>query len=186
MLRGVAHHMGNTVWGSSEVLQWPSHRHWLAVNVGKKESLPMIETKTVIRRSALGVLAAGAAFVALTVPSASADPVDADDTSAPTTAATPVAVAAGDCNAAGLATTISSVTASLSTYFAAHPDVNEALIDAARQPAFVAVGQFDGYFKDHPEQADDLRAIQAPLAAFKDRCGLQVAPTDALAVLAEV
>ena len=149
--------------------------------------------KTVIRRSALGVLAAGAAFVALTVPSASADPVEADDTAAPTTAAptaaapaTPVATAAGDCNAAGLATTISSVTASLSTYFAAHPDVNEALIEATRQPAFVAVGQFDGYFKDHPEQADDLRAIQAPLAAFKDRCGLQVAPTDALAVLAEV
>jgi heme-binding protein len=144
----------------------------------------MIDSKTVIRRSALGVLAAGAAFVALTVPSASADPVDADDTTAtPTTAAAP---APGDCNAAGLATTISSVTASLSTYFAAHPDVNEALIEATRQPAFVAVGQFDGYFKDHPEQADDLRAIQAPLAAFKDRCGLQVAPTDALAVLAEV
>jgi hemophore-related protein len=154
----------------------------------------MIDPKTVIRRSALGMLAAGAAFVALTVPSASADPVDADDTTAPTTAAaaapavtaTPVATAAGDCNAAGLATTISSVTASLSTYFAAHPDVNEALIDATRQPAYAAVGQFDGYFKDHPEQADDLRAIQAPLAAFKDRCGLQVSPTDALSVLADV
>jgi hemophore-related protein len=152
----------------------------------------MIDSKTVIRRSALGMLAAGAAFVALTVPSASADPVVADDTTAPTTAATPavtaipVATAAGDCNAAGLATTISSVTASLSTYFAAHPDVNEALIDATRQPAYAAVGQFDGYFKDHPEQADDLRAIQAPLAAFKDRCGLQVSPTDALSVLADV
>ncbi|MDT5002012.1 MAG: heme-binding protein [Mycobacterium sp.] len=148
----------------------------------------MIDSKTVIRRSALGMLAAGAAFVALTVPSASADPVDADDTTAaaPAVTATPVATAAGDCNAAGLATTISSVTASLSTYFAAHPDVNEALIDATRQPAYAAVGQFDGYFKDHPEQADDLRAIQAPLAAFKDRCGLQVSPTDALSVLADV
>lgn len=150
----------------------------------------MIDSKTVIRRSALGMLAAGAAFVALTVPSASADPVDADDTTAaaaaPSVTAMPVATAAGDCNAAGLATTISSVTASLSTYFAAHPDVNEALIDATRQPAYAAVGQFDGYFKDHPEQADDLRAIQAPLAAFKDRCGLQVSPTDALSVLADV
>jgi hemophore-related protein len=145
----------------------------------------VIETKTVIRRSAFGMLAAGAAVVALSVPSASADPVAADETTAPTAAATPVA-AAGDCNAAGLATTISSVTASLSTYFAAHPDVNEALIDATRQPAYAAVGQFDGYFKDHPEQADDLRAIQAPLAAFKDRCGLQVSPTDALTVLADV
>ena len=71
-------------------------------------------------------------------------------------------------------------------YFAAHPDANQALIDAARQPAFTAVGQFDDYFKDHPDEADALRAIQAPLGAFKDRCGLQVAPTDALAVLADV
>jgi heme-binding protein len=155
-------------------------------------AVPTITAKTVIRRSALGMLAAGAACVALTVPSASADPVDPDETIAPTATAAPavtataVATAAGDCNAAGLATTISSVTASLSVYFAAHPDVNEALIEATRQPAFVAVGQFDGYFKDHPEQADDLRAIQAPLAAFKDRCGLQVSPTDALTVLADV
>jgi hemophore-related protein len=144
-------------------------------------AFPTITAKTVIRRSALGVLVAGAACAALTLPSASADPADPAEPMATTAAS-----AADDCNAAGLATTISSVTASLSTYFAAHPDVNEALIDATRQPAFVAVGQFDGYFKDHPEQADDLRAIQAPLAAFKDRCGLQVSPTDALTVLADV
>jgi hemophore-related protein len=155
--------------------------------------VPTITAKTVIRRSAFGVLAAGAACVALTLPSASADPVEdpAEPTAttaptAPTASVAPAALAADDCNAAGLATTISSVTASLSTYFAAHPDVNEALVDATRQPAFVAVGQFDGYFKDHPEQADDLRAIQAPLAAFKDRCDLQVSPTDALTVLADV
>jgi hemophore-related protein len=155
-------------------------------------AFPTITAKTVIRRSALGVLVAGAACAALTLPSASADPADPAEPTAttepttPSVAAAPAASAADDCNAAGLATTISSVTASLSTYFAAHPDVNEALIDATRQPAFVAVGQFDGYFKDHPEQADDLRAIQAPLAAFKDRCGLQVSPTDALTVLADV
>jgi hemophore-related protein len=145
--------------------------------------VPTITAKTVIRRSALGVLAAGAACAALTLPSASADPVEPAE---PTAATALAALGADDCNTAGLATTISSVTASLSTYFAAHPDVNQALIDATRQPAFVAVGQFDGYFKDHPEQADDLRAIQQPLAAFKDRCGLQVSPTDALTVLADV
>jgi len=27
----------------------------------------------------------------------------------------------------------------------------------------VAVGQFDGYFGDHPQEADELRAIQQPL-----------------------
>ena len=140
-----------------------------------------------IRRTAFGLLAAGATCAVLSLPAAGADPVEPAEPTAPTAPATPVtSAAADDCNAAGLAQTISSVTADLSEYFAVHPDVNQALIDAARQPAFIAVGQFDGYFNDHPEQADDLRAIQAPLTAFKDRCGLQVAPTDALAVLAEV
>jgi hemophore-related protein len=143
---------------------------------------------TVIRRTAVGVFAAGAACAALTLPAASADPVEPGDPTTETTPATPAtsAPASDDCNAAGLAKTISSVTADLNVYFAAHPDANQALIDAARQPAFSAVGQFDDYFKEHPDEADALRGIQAPLGAFKDRCGLQVAPTDALAVLAEV
>ncbi|WP_319454969.1 MULTISPECIES: hemophore-related protein [unclassified Mycobacterium] len=139
-----------------------------------------------LRRTTFGLLAAGATCAMLSVPSAGADPEEPTEPTTPSTSATAAAPAADDCNAAGLATTISSVTASLSTYFAAHPDVNEALIEATRQPAFAAVGQFDAYFRDHPEQGDDLRAIQAPLTAFKDRCGLQVAPTDALTVLAEV
>ena len=146
-----------------------------------------------IRRTTLGLLAAGATCAMLGLPSAVADPADPVEptpTTAPadaTPAATPAAMpATDDCNAAGLAKTISSVTAELNTYFAAHPDVNQALIDAARQPAFVAVGQFDDYFKEHPDEADALRGIQAPLGAYKDRCGLQVAPTDALAVLADV
>ena len=112
------------------------------------------------------------ACAALIVPLASADPEPAP--------------AASDCNASMLAKTVSSVTASLSDYFAAHPDANQALIDITRQPAFVAVGQFDGYFNDHPQEADELRAIQQPLADFKNRCGMEVSPTDALTVLADV
>lgn len=131
-------------------------------------------TRTVsVRRAALGLLAAGAAAAALSVPAASAQ----DD---------PPPVAPDDCNASTLAQTVSSVTDALSQYFAAHPDANQALIDITRQPAFVAVGQLDGYFNDHPDQAADIRGIQAPLTAYKDRCGLQVSPTDALAALAEV
>lgn len=141
-----------------------------------------------LRRTALGLLAAGATCAVLGLPAASAAPIETTEPTETTEPAAPLVPAAvvDDCTAATLATTISSVTASLSTYFAAHPDVNQALIDATRQPSFIAVGQFDGYFKDHPEQADQLRAIQAPLAAFKDRCGLQVSPTDALTVLADV
>ena len=113
------------------------------------------------------------ACAALTVPLASADPE-------------PAPAPASDCNASTLAKTVSSVTASLSDYFAAHPDANQALIDITRQPAFVAVGQVDGYFNDHPDQANDLRAIQQPLADYKNHCGMEVSPTDALTVLAEV
>ena len=130
-----------------------------------------------VRRTVLGVLAAGAACATLAIPSAGADP---EGTPAPAPAAT------DDCNAATLASTVSTVTTQLSTYFAAHPDANQALIDATRQPAFIAVGQFEDYTDAHPEQADEIRAIQAPLAAFKDRCELQVSPTDALTVLADL
>jgi hypothetical protein len=66
----------------------------------------------------------------------------------------PAAAVAEDCNAAGLAASISSVTADLNVYFVAHPD--------------------------------DLRTLQAPLTAYKVRCGPQVLSTDALAVLAKV
>jgi hemophore-related protein len=112
-------------------------------------------------------------WAALTVPLATADPE-------------PAPPATDDCNASTLAKTVSSVTASLSDYFAAHPDANQALIDITRQPAFVAVGQVDGYFNDHPDQANDLRAIQQPLTDYKNRCGMEVSPTDALTVLADI
>lgn len=128
-------------------------------------------------RTVFGVLAAGAASAALAMPAANADPEDTP---------TPAPAATDDCNAATLASTISTVTGQLSTYFAAHPDANQALIDATRQPAFIAVGQFEDYTNAHPDQADQIRAIQAPLTAFKDRCGMQVSPTDALTVLADL
>ncbi len=127
-------------------------------------------------RTVFGLLAAGVAGAVLALPTAGADPeVPPAPTGSP-----------GDCTAAGLSSTISSVTKSLSEYFAAHPDVNQALIDATRQPAFVAIGQFDGYFNEHPQEADDIRAIKAPLSDVQNRCGLQVAPAEALVVLSEL
>ena len=130
-----------------------------------------------LRRSLFGAFATIgiASCAAVMIPLASADP-ETEPAPAPPS----------DCNASTLAKTVSSVTASLSDYFAAHPDANQALIDITRQPAFVAVGQVDGYFNDHPDQANDLRAIQQPLADYKNRCGMEVSPTDALTVLAEV
>ena len=99
---------------------------------------------------------------------------------------TPAAAADGDCNAAALAKTSASVNTALADYLTKHPDTNSALIEITRQPAFVAVGQMDSYFNEHPTEANAIRGIQAPLNAFKDRCGLQVSPTDALAALASL
>ena len=48
------------------------------------------------------------------------------------------------------------------------------------------MGQVDGYFSDHPDQADAIRAIQSPLVDYKSRCDMQVSLTDALAVLADL
>jgi heme-binding protein len=144
-------------------------------------------TRAVSRsRAAFGLIAAGAAFALLSVPVAGAqDEPEPSPAPEPVPAAAP-APAADDCNASTLASTVSSVTSALSEYFAAHPDANQALIDITRQPAFVAIGQMDGYFNDHPDEANDIRGIQAPLAAYKERCGLEVSPTDALTALADV
>jgi hypothetical protein len=86
----------------------------------------------------------------LVIPAASANP---DDTPAPAPAAT------DDCNAATLASAISSVTTELSTYSAAHPDANQALIDATRQPAFIAVGH--GRYSDVGEPMTGVRLAWA-------------------------
>ena len=123
-----------------------------------------------LRRVVLTMLAAGAAG-AVAMPSAGAEPAPA-----------PVA----DCSAAGLSSTISTVTQNLSVYFAAHPDANQALIDATRQSAFSAIGAFNTYFNDHPDQANDIRAIKQPLVEFQDRCGLQVEPAEALVVIGDM
>ena len=121
-----------------------------------------------VRRAVIAMLAAGAAC-AVSIPSASADPAPAPD-----------------CTTAGLSTTISSVTKNLADYFAVHPDANQALIDATRQSAFSAIGAFNRYFDDHPDQASDIRAIKAPLVDFQNQCGLQVEPAEALVVIDEV
>jgi hemophore-related protein len=123
-----------------------------------------------VRRVVLTVLAAGAAC-AVSIPSASAEPAPAP---------------APDCTAAGLSSTISSVTKNLSDYFAVHPDANQALIDATRQSGFSAIGAFNTYFNDHPDQANDIRAIKAPLVDFQNQCGLQVEPAEALVVIGEL
>ncbi|MCV7346834.1 hemophore-related protein [Mycolicibacterium rhodesiae] len=128
-----------------------------------------------IRRAVVPALVVIAAGAVVSMPFAVADPTPA-----------PAPAAATECSAAGLSSTISSVTKNLSDYFAVHPDANEALLDATRQSAFSAIGAFNTYFNDHPDQANDIRAIKAPLVDFQNRCGLQVEPAEALVVIGEL
>lgn len=123
---------------------------------------------SIAHRTVFGVLAAGVTCAAVSIPAAIADPAPAE------------------CNAAGLSSTISSVTKSLADYFSAHPDANQALIDATRQSAFGAIGAFNSYFNDNPQEADDIRAIKQPLVDFQNRCGMQVEPAEALVVISEL
>lgn len=99
---------------------------------------------------------------------------------------TPVATNTGDCTAATLGRTSADVNTKLADYMEKNPATNAALIEITRQSPWVAVGQLEGYFRDNPVQADEIRAIQAPLGEFQHRCGLQVSPADALAALADV
>ncbi|HEY5842402.1 MAG TPA: heme-binding protein [Mycobacterium sp.] len=128
-----------------------------------------------------GVLAVfgAATCAALAMPVAGAEP---EPTPKPAPA-TPTAAPSGDCSAAGLSATISSVMKATSDYLGKHPDVNQALLDATRQPAFIAVGQMDDFFSSHPQEADEVRAIQQPARDYQNRCGLVVEPAEAFMAL---
>ncbi|PIB73403.1 hemophore-related protein [Mycolicibacterium brumae] len=121
-------------------------------------------------------------------------PAATDDAEAPATTdgqsaegqITPVATNTGDCSAATLGRTSADVNTKLADYMDKNPAVNSALIEITRQSPWVAVGQLEGYFRDNPVQADEIRTIQAPLGEFQHRCGLQVSPADALAALSDI
>jgi heme-binding protein len=128
----------------------------------------VFEARRYARRGVFGVLAAGAAVVCAVV-------------------ANPSAGAAPDsCTAANLTETISTVNHNLSQYLAAHPDANQALGDAAKQSPFQALGSFSKYFDAHPQEADEVRAIQQPLKDLSDQCGYQVTPGQVLVALGDL
>ncbi|BBY99895.1 hemophore-related protein [Mycolicibacterium fallax] len=155
--------------------------------------------------AAVAAIGVAAGTVAL-MPSAAAEPTDtaptseatpsseatatsestAESTSTESTSTESPVAAADDCNAAELARTSAGVNSKLADYLDKHPETNGALIEITRQPAFIAVGQLDGYFNEHPVEANDIRAIQAPLNDFKNRCNLQVSPSDALSALSGI
>ena len=142
---------------------------------------------TRLHRAVVLAVFGAATCAVLAMPVAGAEP-EPTPSPAPTAAAEPTpapaaAAPAGDCSAAGLSATIGSVMKATSDYLAKHPDVNQALLDATRQPAFIAVGQMDDFFSSHPQEADEVRAIQQPARDYQNRCGLVVEPAEAFMAL---
>jgi hemophore-related protein len=118
-------------------------------------------TATAVRRGLYGMFAGGllggVASAAILMPSANAAP----DT----------------CSASGLASTISSVSASTSSYLEMHPQTNQAFTDIAKLVPAQAQQSYRAYFAANPQTANDLKAIQRPVQELSSRCGLEVTPT---------
>jgi heme-binding protein len=98
--------------------------------------------------------------------------------------AAPVANAADQCSASGLASTASGVLASAGTYLDAHPDANDVLTAAGSQPTEQAKSNVQSYFLGHPGEFLDLKGIAQPLTDLRNQCGAAVTPGQ-LAALVE-
>ena len=73
----------------------------------------------------------------------------------------PTANAAPDtCTFSGVTNTSSTVSASTSSYLAAHPEANQALTEIAKQPMDEAQVAYRAYFADNPQVETELQGDQ--------------------------
>lgn len=125
------------------------------------------KTTMTARRGLYGVLAGGLlggiASAAIVMPSANAAP--------------------DQCSASGMATTVSSVSLSMSTYLQTHPETNQALTDISKQSPTQAEVSYRTYFTANPKVADDLKAIQQPVTELSSQCDTQVGPNQVVDAL---
>ena len=84
--------------------------------------------------------------------------------------AAPTASAAPDCSAAGVASTVSSVTGSANQYLSAHPDANAVVTAAKNEPRPQAASDLRTYFTAHPQEYVELRGILAPIGDTQRQC----------------
>jgi heme-binding protein len=128
----------------------------------------MTMTATTLRRGVYSVFAGGvmgaAACAAIALPSANAAPPDTSTS----------------CTASGVANTVNSVSTSISQYFSAHPDTNNALTDIAKEPAPQAQAAYQAYFGANPQVANDLRNLQRPIVELNTQCGVALSPSQAV------
>jgi heme-binding protein len=119
---------------------------------------------TTVRRGLYGMFAGGLlAFgsAAIVAPVANAEPQPAP----------------ANCTVSGIATTSSTVSASISAYLASHPDTNEEPTDIASQPQEQATEAFRAYFAENPQVETELKAIHQPVIELANQCGIEVTPT---------
>lgn len=88
----------------------------------------------------------------------------------------PVASAAADCSATGVANTVSTVTGSAREYLNSHPGANQAVMTAFAQPDATAANTLRAYFTANPGEYYDLRGILTPISETQRQCNVSVLP----------
>ena len=95
-----------------------------------------------------------------------------------TVIAAPTASAAPDCSAAGVASTVDSVTGSANQYLSTHPGANAVVTAAKNEPRPQAETDLRGYFTAHPQEYVELRGILAPIGDTQRQCNTTVLSPD--------
>ncbi len=114
----------------------------------------MADTPALIRRALTSTLSAGALAVGVF-------------------SASPVALAdPPNCTMADLAGVAAGVSAATSAYLFTHPDVNEFMTGLKGQPRDQILSDVQQYLDARPQVKDEVRAIRAPLAEIRNRCGI--------------
>ena len=90
----------------------------------------------------------------------------------------PMASAAPDCSAAGVASTVSSVTGSANQYLSSHPGANAVVTAAKNEPRPRAETDLRGYFTAHPQEYVELRGILSPIGDTERQCNTTVLSPD--------
>jgi len=112
-----------------------------------------------MRRGVFAVLAAGAlgglASATIAIPTASAQP---------------------GCTAAGLSSTLGSVSTATGQYLAAHSGADNAITNAGSMAPGEGENAIRTYFVAHPQEWTDLQGIARPLANLRAQCDVDVAP----------
>jgi len=116
----------------------------------------MAATTAFARRTVIGTLSAGVLTVAVFAgtPAALADPPN--------------------CTMADMAGIAAGVSAATSAYLFTHPDVNEFMTGLKGQPRDQVMSDVEEYLDARPQVKDEVRAIRAPLAEMRSRCGVDM------------